>query len=573
KVSRRQIKGRRGTITEVVVTDGRAALALTFFNKPWLDRQLRPGRTALFSGRITEFHGKRQLAQPEFELLSDDADLQEKAERYADELIPIYPATSGMSSRTIQLCVQTVLNGMTTPTDPVPDAVRAEHHLLGLRDALDRVHRPADRGQIGAARRRLKWDEALPLQVVLAQRRRAALALPAVSRPVRRGGLLDRFDERLPFELTAGQREVCAQIEQDLAATHPMHRLLQGEVGSGKTVVALRAMLTVVDAGGQAVLLAPTEVLAQQHHRSILDLLGPLARAGQLDGDPDGTRVALLTGSQGAKERRKNLLDAAGGAAGIVVGTHAVIEDAVQFADLGLVVVDEQHRFGVEQRDALRVKAADPPHLLVMTATPIPRTVAMTAFGDLETSILSELPLGRSPISTHVVPAADKPHYLERAWVRIREEVAAGHQAYVVCPRIGDGPATGSDEAEGGGDEPMPDEPGASRGKKSGKAAATVTSKATSKAASKATSDAASDVDSDAPSDEPSRADDEDEYGQEQLALGDLAGPSAAAPGTPRAPLSVVDTVRELTEHQLSGLRVGMLHGRLAPDEKDAVMT
>ncbi len=552
KISRRQFKGRRGTITEVVVTDGKASLALTFFNKPWLDRQLRPGRTALFSGRITEFHGKRQLAQPEFELLSDDADLQEEAERYADELIPIYPATSGMSSRTIQLCVRTVLSGMAELPDPLPEAVRAKHRLLGLRDALDTVHQPVDRGRIGAARRRLKWDEALPLQVVLAQRRRAALALPAVSRPVRRGGLLDRFDERLPFELTSGQRDVCAQIEQDLAATHPMHRLLQGEVGSGKTVVALRAMLTVVDAGGQAVLLAPTEVLAQQHLRSTLDLLGPLAQAGRLDGDPDGTRVALLTGSQGAKERRANLLDAASGAAGIVVGTHAVIEDNVQFADLGLVVVDEQHRFGVEQRDALRAKAADPPHLLVMTATPIPRTVAMTAFGDLETSVLAELPSGRSPISTHVVPAADKPHYLERAWVRIREEVAAGHQAYVVCPRIGDGPATGSDEAEGGGAEPAPDEPRATRGKKPAKPGA----------------QSASDDPSDAPDE-----DDEKDYGQEQLALDQAPQPSAPVPGMPRPPLSVVDTARQLTEHQLSGLRVGVLHGRLAAEEKDAVMT
>ncbi len=511
KVAKRQFKGRRGTITEVVVTDGRASLALTFFNQPWLDRELRPGRVGLFSGKITEFRGKRQLAQPEFELLAGDADAQEEAERYAEELIPIYPASAGLPSRKIELCVKTVLSGMAEPADPIPAAVRAEHRLIGLRAALDGIHRPNDKSGIAGARRRLKWDEALPLQVVLAQRRRAALELPAVPRAVRSGGLLDRFDARLPFELTAGQREVCAQIERDLAATHPMHRLLQGEVGSGKTVVALRAMLTVVDAGGQAVLLAPTEVLAQQHHRSILDLLGPLARAGQIDGDPDGTRVALLTGSQGAKERRTNLLDAASGAAGIVIGTHAVIEDTVQFADLGLVVVDEQHRFGVEQRDALRAKATDPPHLLVMTATPIPRTVAMTAFGDLETSVLAELPRGRSAISTHVVPAADKPHYLERAWARIREEVGAGHQAYVVCPRIGDGAQSGSSAA----------------------------------------------------------ALDDEEMPEGQLTLDDAAPPSPDA----RAPLSVVETAERLSGHELAGLRVGVLHGRLAPEEKDAVMT
>ncbi len=507
KVHKRQIKGRRGTIMDVVVTDGKASLSITFFNMPWLDRDLRPGRVAMFSGKVTEFRGKRQLAQPEFELLPDDADAREEAERYAEALIPIYPASAGISSPKITTCVKTLLDVMTDLGDPIPAAVRSEHRLIGLRAALEGVHRPTERAEIASAKRRLKWDEALPLQVVLAQRRRAALELPAVPRPVHSGGLLDRFDERLPFELTRGQREVCAQIEQDLAATHPMHRLLQGEVGSGKTVVALRAMLTVVDAGGQAVLLAPTEVLAQQHHRSILDLLGPLARAGQIDGDPDGTRVALLTGSQGAKERRVNLLDAASGAAGIVIGTHAVIEDTVQFADLGLVVVDEQHRFGVEQRDALRAKAADPPHLLVMTATPIPRTVAMTAFGDLETSILVELPQGRSPISTHVVPAADKPHYLERAWARIREEVGAGHQAYVVCPRIGDGDSASTTTDD---DEEMPD--------------------------------------------------------------GQLTIDAAAAP-TQRPPLSVVDTARELSEHQLSGLRLGVLHGRLAAEQKDSVMT
>ena len=220
-----------------------------------------------------------------------------------------------------------------------------------------------------------------------------------------------------------------------------MHRLLQGEVGSGKTVIAIRAMLQVVDAGGQAALLAPTEVLAQQHYRSITDMLGPLARRGQLGAAEHATGVALLTGSVGAAARRAALSDVFTGDAGIVIGTHALLEEQVQFADLGLVVIDEQHRFGVEQRDALRAKAADNrPHVLVMTATPIPRTVAMTVYGDLETATLTELPAGRSAIATHVVPAADKPRYLERAWERVREEVGRGQQAYVVCPRIGDGP-------------------------------------------------------------------------------------------------------------------------------------
>src|SRR5690606_18104619 len=245
------------------------------------------------------------------------------------------------------------------------------------------------------------------------------------------------FRERLPFELTEGQQRVLADIREDLARTVPMHRLLQGEVGSGKTVVALLAMLTVIDAGGQAALLAPTEVLAVQHHRSITAMLGPLAEAGLLGGAEHATRVALLTGSQPAAERRANLLLAASGEAGIVIGTHALIQEHVQFAELGLVVVDEQHRFGVEQRDALRAKATTTPHVLVMTATPIPRTVAMTVFGDMETSTLAELPAGRQPITTHVV-TGDRPAWVERIWRRVAEEVAAGGQVYVVCPRIGD---------------------------------------------------------------------------------------------------------------------------------------
>jgi ATP-dependent DNA helicase RecG len=271
-----------------------------------------------------------------------------------------------------------------------------------------------------------------------------------VPREPRARGLLERFDARLEFTLTLGQREVGEQIAAELAQRHPMHRLLQGEVGSGKTLVALRAMLQVVDSGGQAALLAPTEVLAQQHHRSVCSMLGDLAQAGMLGGASDGTRVALLTGSLSAAARREALREAASGAAGIVVGTHALLEERVEFADLGLVVVDEQHRFGVEQRAALTAKAdTGPPHVLVMTATPIPRTIAMTIFGDLDVSSMRELPPGRAPVQTTVVPAAEKPEWLERVWARIREEVAKGHQAYVVCARIGaqdDGPADDGDD-------------------------------------------------------------------------------------------------------------------------------
>jgi ATP-dependent DNA helicase RecG len=229
-----------------------------------------------------------------------------------------------------------------------------------------------------------------------------------------------------------------------------MHRLLQGEVGSGKTLCALRAVLQVIDAGAQAAILAPTEVLASQHHRSIRDLLGPMGRAGELDSADHATQIVLMTGSQGAAARRQAVEAARSGRAGIVVGTHALLYEGVEFADLGLVVVDEQHRFGVEQRDALRAKAEQPPHVLVMTATPIPRTVAMTVFGDLEVSTLTELPGGRSPIATHVVPAAEKPAFLDRAWRRLREEVEKGHQGYVVCPRIGGDAAAEDAVAEGG---------------------------------------------------------------------------------------------------------------------------
>ncbi|HNM98219.1 MAG TPA: ATP-dependent DNA helicase RecG, partial [Marmoricola sp.] len=301
------------------------------------------------------------------------------------------------------------------------------------------IHAPDDQRQLGAAKKRLKYDEAFVAQVVLAQRRRLMASQPAAPR-TGGGNLLARFDSQLPFQLTTGQQVVGAQIEADLAREHPMHRLLQGEVGSGKTLVALRAMLRVVDSGAQSVLLAPTEVLAQQHHQSITGLLGGLARGGLLGGDPEGTRVALFTGSMGTPARRQTLADVASGEAGIVVGTHALLEDKVSFADLGLVVVDEQHRFGVEQRAALTAKSAQPPHVLVMTATPIPRTVAMTVFGDLDTSVLKELPAGRAEVQTSVVPTQAQPTWLDRAWERVGEEVARGRQAYVVCPRIGDEP-------------------------------------------------------------------------------------------------------------------------------------
>ncbi|GAA2295453.1 ATP-dependent DNA helicase RecG [Streptomyces violaceusniger] len=438
--------GGRGRRLEVTITDGSGRLQLVFFGKGVHKprTELQPGTRAMFAGKVSVFNRKRQLAHPEFKTLGAGSGA-EAVEAFANQLLPLYPACKQMESWQIQQAVDTVLgpagheeSALAGLIDPLPESLREGRGLATLPEALRKIHRPGTKADIATARDRLKWDEAFVLQVALARRRQADAQLPAAPRKPAPDGLLTAFDARLPFTLTEGQRRVSEEIFADLATDHPMHRLLQGEVGSGKTMVALRAMLGVVDAGGQAAMLAPTEVLAQQHHRSITEMMGELAEGGMLGGAEQGTKVVLLTGSMGAAARRQALLDLVTGEAGIVIGTHALIEDKVQFHDLGLVVVDEQHRFGVEQRDALRSKGKQPPHLLVMTATPIPRTVAMTVFGDLETSVLDQLPSGRSPIASHVVPAKDKPHFLARAWERVREEVAAGHQAYVVCPRIGD---------------------------------------------------------------------------------------------------------------------------------------
>ncbi|MEW1691996.1 ATP-dependent DNA helicase RecG [Streptomyces sp. NPDC091265] len=510
----------RGKRLEVTLTDGHGRLQLVFFghgvHKP--HKELLPGRRAMFAGKVSVFNRKMQLAHPTYQLLdaesADGAEATEAVDAFAGKLLPIYPACKQLDSWRIAKAVDAVLPSAQEAVDPLPPALREGRGFTALPEALLKIHRPQTKADVAAARDRLKWDEAFVLQVALARRRYADTQLPAVARRPVPGGMLDAFDAKLPFTLTDGQLKVSKEIFDDLATEHPMHRLLQGEVGSGKTLVALRAMLAVVDAGGQAAMLAPTEVLAQQHHRSITEMMGELAGNWGLwrEAPPDaggagdgpapggagqGTKVVVLTGSMGMPARRQALLDLVTGEAGIVIGTHALIEDKVQFHELGMVVVDEQHRFGVEQRDALRSKGKQPPHLLVMTATPIPRTVAMTVFGDLETSVLDQLPAGRSPIASHVVPAKDKPHFLSRAWERVREEVENGHQAYVVCPRIGD------DEDEAA--------------KKKGKKAA------------------------------------EEE-------------------GDKRPPLAVLEIAEQLAKGPLAGLRVEVLHGRMHPDDKDDVM-
>ena len=347
------------------------------------------------------------------------------------------------------------------PHEPLPAELRRAENLSDLGRALRRIHLPDTEADQFAAKHRLVWDEAMGVQLALALRRQQAVARPAAANPLVSGGLLDSFDARLPYTLTAGQRAVGAEIAADLASETPMNRLVQGDVGAGKTVVALRAMLQVVDSGRQAVMLAPTEVLAAQHARSLRSLLGPLAQAGELGGAERATRVTLLSGSLPAAAKKRALLEAQSGEAGIVVGTHAVIQDRVGFAELGLVVVDEQHRFGVEQRDALRGRGERAPHLLVMTATPIPRTVAMTVYGDLEVSALRELPGGRSPIATTVVPAGEKPAWLERVWGRIRDEVGGR------APGVRGVPAGRRGHGEGATSSrttPMTQEPGRTSG-------------------------------------------------------------------------------------------------------------
>ena len=434
--STRPMRGRKGSMLEVVVTDGTDKLSLTFFNQAWREKDLKVGRQGLFAGKVGVFNNKKQLAHPDYEMIPDGSDVDSAVEGFAGKYLPVYPASGKMPSWKISQCAQLAIGSLEEIQDFLPASIREKHNYPSLHQALVQLHQPADLDHAELSRERLTFDEAFLLQSLLVMRRIELKKLNSTSRKRISGGLLDAFDATLPFELTAGQLAVCKEIESDLSQPHPMHRLLQGEVGSGKTIVALRAMLAVVDSGGQAALLAPTEVLAAQHLRTIQKLLGELGQGGMLGGSEKATQVTLITGSQNAAARKEALAMAANGTAGIVIGTHALLGEKVEFKDLGLIVVDEQHRFGVEQRDALKEKAILPPHLLVMTATPIPRTVAMTVFGDLDVSTLRELPLGRQPITTHVVPVREKPSFLDRAWQRINEEVAQGHQAYVVAPRI-----------------------------------------------------------------------------------------------------------------------------------------
>ncbi len=428
-IQSRPMRNRHGELIEVVITDGTGTLQLTFFSRK-ATYGLKVGMRAIFAGKVGLYRNIRQLAHPAYEAFPDDLDAHsEEARAWAEAPMPIYPATASLDGTKIRGVIQQQVEALPALDDPVPDEVRATRGLLGFREALTLIHRPRVDADWRAAQETLRFHEALVLQASLLRQRARSRARVATPRTPGRASA--EFAERMPFTLTDDQLAVGAEIEADLASGVPMNRLVQGEVGSGKTLVALRAMLAVVDSGGQAAFLAPTEVLAAQHLRSIVQTLGPDLAAR--------LRPTLITGQLPVADRRRALLAAASGGASIVVGTHALLGEQVQFADLGLVVVDEQHRFGVDQREALRLKGESgggSPHVLVLTATPIPRTVAMTVFGDLYVSTIAQLPKGRSPIQTHVVGLAEHPGWIVRVWERLAEEVDAGHQGFVVCAAI-----------------------------------------------------------------------------------------------------------------------------------------
>ena len=491
----------------VTLGDRRPKVTATFFNAKFLKKSLVEGTRVMLSGEVGYYKGTLQLTHPAFLILDPTrsrtvgtkslAKIAEASQATSGEVLlsaferdffPIYPASAKVQSWDIYACVRQVLDVLDPVDDPLPKSFVQQENLISEDEALRAIHLAEGESERERARERLTYDEAVGLQWALVARRYGDLSETGPSAPRKPDGLMAGLMKRLPFELTSGQSEVLDTLSTEIAATRPMNRMLQGEVGSGKTIVSVLAMLQMIDAGYQCALLAPTEVLAAQHARSVRDVLGPLAMAGQLGGAENATRVALLTGSMSTQQKRQVRDEVASGEAGIVIGTHALLQEGVDFKRLGMVVVDEQHRFGVEQRDRLRAKAPQgvTPHLLVMTATPIPRTVALTVFGDLETSTLRELPRGRRPIATNTIFVKEKPQWLNRAWQRITEEVRAGRQAYVVAPRIDE-----SDDAKG------------------------------------------------------------------------QDGP----PST-----TVIELFEHLRQGPLSGLRLGLMHGRLPADDKDAVM-
>ncbi|WP_147107453.1 ATP-dependent DNA helicase RecG [Nesterenkonia populi] len=441
--SERRMQRRRGTLVEVTVADQQGrSLRMAFFQGYQAKSRLKAGTSAVFHGKVGSYGGQLTLNNPDFEVIAAEEGAADAQAELRQGPMPLYPATLGVSSPTIRRSVEILLDAAAPQSwpDPVPESAAAQHGLPRQAEAYRLVHRPDASGEHRRGLDYFRFQEALLLQGVRHRQREAAEAVPAAAYPPHPDGVLSAFDAGLPFALTRGQQQVGEALAADLSGESPMNRLLQGEVGSGKTLVALRAMLQVVDGHGQAVLIAPTEVLAAQHERSLRRMLGERVGVGLLGPEASGAsvQITLLTGSMPATARKQALLDIASGAAGIVIGTHTVLQETVSFAELGLVVVDEQHRFGVDQRNALRQRHTPSPHMLVMSATPIPRSVAMAVFGDLELTALEGLPGGRHPVTTHLAPISRGPQWVDRVWQRLAETAAAGHQAYVVCPKITD---------------------------------------------------------------------------------------------------------------------------------------
>jgi len=432
--STRPLGGRR-TLTEVVIGDGGHQLTLTFFNQRWREKQLQPGMTLMVHGKCDFFRGNRQMTGPIVDLVGNQT----------GRIIPVYPQSekSGLLTRDLQSFIEEALKRAAVRgfADPMPAAVLDRFDFVTRDAAITGIHNPESMSEKDEARRRLVFDELLRVQLELVRRKRRIERETAGLSHRLEGELVDRFHERLPFPLTGAQERAIREIGADLLLERPMHRLLQGDVGSGKTVVAITALLAAVQGGHQGALMAPTEVLAEQHHMGVTAMLGDLMVPDPttLMGDRP-LRIELLTNRVGAGDRRKILADLVTGKVDLVIGTHALIQDKVEYSSLGVVVIDEQHRFGVEQRAALRDKgdASAAPDVLVMTATPIPRTAAMTVYGDLDVSELDELPPGRTPIVTTWARTD-----LEEVavWNAVREQIQAGHQAYVVCPLIGESEA------------------------------------------------------------------------------------------------------------------------------------
>ncbi len=420
----------RRKLVEAVISDDTGRLKLTFFNQPWQEENLRAGRQVVVFGSPTLYRGSLQMTNPVVDLVGDRT----------GRFFAVYPQSEKANVNTWQIArfVEQALNRCRPRgiLDPVPPSVLARFSFVGRHTALNTIHRPSTMRESSEARRRLAFDELLRVQLELVRRKRQLERNTAGLAHAVGGELVDRFLARLPFPLTGAQQRVIAEIVDDLAMAHPMHRLMQGDVGAGKTVVALCALLTAVQGGFQGALMAPTEVLAEQHHQTMLSLLGDLTVPddSRLGGERP-LRVELLSGSRGAAQRRRASEGLAAGDVDIAVGTHALISEGLQYRRLGVVVIDEQHRFGVEQRAVLRDRGPGSvtPDLLVMTATPIPRTAAMTVYGDLDVSVLDELPAGRLPAATSW---ARGPLEEAQVWAEVRAAVAEGRQAYVVCPVI-----------------------------------------------------------------------------------------------------------------------------------------